>query len=336
MREAAFWEREREDRVRCTLCFHGCVLPEGGRGFCGVRVNRGGTLYTLVDDNVVSLSLDPVEKKPLYHFLPGTPTLSMGTMGCNFACAFCQNHRISRQAADSGRMDPGTAVTPGSLTDFALSRGVPSLSFTYNEPTVFWELLAPTAELAAARGLRSIMVTNGAMSAACLQTLAKTIHAANVDLKAWNPAFYRDVCRGRRDTVLDNLRAMRAMGWWLEVTTLVIPGLNDAETELRAIAAFIRDDLGADTPWHVSAFFPTYRMQDRPPTPPATIRTACRLGREEGLHFVYGGNVRDDSDARTCCPSCGAVCMTRRGFMLLSHHNGVCPACGHVLPGVWA
>ncbi len=322
--------------MRCGLCFRGCLLPEGGRGFCGVRVNRGGELRTLVGDSVVSLALDPVEKKPLYHFLPGTLTLSMGTMGCNFACAFCQNHRISRQAADGGRLEPGTPVTPESLTSFALSRGVPSLSFTYNEPTVCWELMAPTAALAAERGLRTVMVTNGAMSAACLRTLEKTVHAANVDLKAWNPAFYRDVCRGSRDAVLDSLRAMRSFGWWLEVTTLVIPGLNDGEAELRAIAAFIRDDLGPDTPWHVSAFFPTYRMTDRPPTDPAAVHAACLAGRDEGLRFVYGGNVRADDDARTLCPHCGAVCMRRSGFRLLEHHDGVCPACGRALPGVWS
>ncbi len=336
MREADFWKKEEEGRVRCLLCFRRCLVPMGRTGFCGVRVNLGGVLHTLVSDNVVSLALDPVEKKPLYHFLPGTVTLSMGTAGCNFACRFCQNYRISRHAADRGHFEEVTRVTPEGLADFALSRNVPSLSFTYNEPTVFYELLAPVARLATAHGLRTVLVSNGAMSASCLASLEGIVSAANIDLKAWNPSFYRDVCSGERDVVLENLRAMRAMGWWLEVTTLLIPGANDSEEEIRHIAAFIRDDLGADTPWHVSAFFPTYKMLDRPPTSPAAVREACRIGRAEGLNHVYGGNVRSNRDAKTLCPSCGTVCVMREGFNAQNAFDGICPGCGQTLAGIWA
>lgn len=335
MREAAFWENDGGSRVRCRLCFHECSVAEGAAGFCGVRRNEGGRLVTLVDDNVVSLSLDPVEKKPLFHFLPGTGTLSLGTLGCNFACSFCQNFRISRQPADTGRFRAGSQVTPESLTACAVSRGIRSISFTYNEPTVFYELLAPTADLALERGLRTVMVTNGGMSERCLQALSGRVTAANVDLKSWNPDFYRKICSGRRDVVLENLRAMRSFGWWLEVTTLLIPGLNDSEAELRAIAGFIRDELGAGTPWHVSAFFPTYRMLDRPATPPETVHQACVWGREEGLNFVYGGNVSRSEDERTLCPSCGALCIARRGYRLLNGFDGACPKCGETLPGIW-
>ena len=267
MREALFWERANTAdgasvdaaqgrAVRCTLCFHRCLVKEGAAGFCGVRVNREGTLFTLVDDEVASLALDPVEKKPLFHFLPGTATLSLGTLGCNFACKFCQNSRISRMPADTGRFARGTRVTPKALADLAVREGAPSISCTYNEPTVFYELVKGIGESAAEKGLKVILVTNGAMAREPLLCLKGLVHAANVDLKSFNPAFYRDVCAGSLKTVLDNLVLMKEMGLWLEVTTLVIPGLNDSDEELREIAAFIRDNLGASTPWHVSAFFP--------------------------------------------------------------------------------
>lgn len=347
MREALFWERANTAdgasvdaaqgrAVRCTLCFHRCLVKEGAAGFCGVRVNREGTLFTLVDEEVASLALDPVEKKPLFHFLPGTATLSLGTLGCNFACKFCQNSRISRMPADTGRFARGTRVTPKALADLAVREGAPSISCTYNEPTVFYELVKGIGESAAEKGLKVILVTNGAMAREPLLCLKGLVHAANVDLKSFNPAFYRDVCAGSLKTVLDNLVLMKEMGLWLEVTTLVIPGLNDSDEELREIAAFIRDNLGASTPWHVSAFFPCYQMQDMPRTPPSTIHRACEIGRAEGLHYVYGGNVANREDEATYCPHCHALCMERSGFRVLTPCTGICPFCGTALAGVWA
>ena len=335
MKEAAFWDAEADGTVRCRLCFHGCTIPEGRCGFCGVRLNRQGRLVTLVDDNVVSLSLDPVEKKPLYHFLPGTGTLSMGTYGCNFACRFCQNYGISRVVSDTGRFQAGQKVTPKALVDCALANGIKSLSFTYNEPTIFYELLYPTAKLARENNLKTIMVTNGAMSEECLQSLMPVVSAANVDLKAWSRDFYRKVCAGDRDVVLKNLQGMRRAGWWLEVTTLLIPGLNDSEEDLKATACFIRDELGADTPWHVSAYFPTYKMLDRPAITPAAVEAACRLGKDAGLNYVYAGNVASAEYDATYCPSCHAVCSVRQGFKVLASCSGRCPECGAEIAGVW-
>lgn len=351
MREAAFWERCQKDEragqeeapgrekgasVRCTLCFHSCLIAEGRAGFCGVRVNKNGTLFTLVSDNVASMGLDPVEKKPLFHFLPATQTLSLGTYGCNFACTFCQNSRISRSPADTGRFHKGQPVTAQSIVDFARRRCIPSISCTYNEPTVFYELVRDIALQAQEAGIRIILVSNGAMSPQALASLNGLVHAANIDLKAFRRDFYSRICSGSLSAVLDNLVRMKAMGIWLEVTTLVIPGLNDSVQELTDIASFIRDSLGADTPWHVSAFFPCYRMQDRMPTPPALIHKACELGRGCGLHYVYGGNVAHAGDEATFCPSCHALCIRRAGFRVLSSCSGVCPECGTPLAGVWA
>ncbi len=335
MKEAAFWEPMADNSVRCTLCFHACRIANGQAGFCGVRLNRAGRLVTLVDDNVVSLSLDPIEKKPLFHFLPGSGTLSLGTYGCNFSCLFCQNYGISRAVSDTGRFQAGQHVTPEALCDYALAHGIKSISFTYNEPTVFYELLHPAACLARDKGLRTIMVTNGSMSSSCLASLAPVVSAANVDLKSWNKEFYAKICHGSRDVVLENLKSMKKAGWWLEITTLLIPGLNDSEQELRSIAAFIRDELGPETPWHVSAFFPTYRMTDRPATPPETVAQACRYGREEGLFFVYGGNVASSENETTLCPHCHAACTIRRGFRVLSTSLGHCPECGTPIAGIW-
>ena len=336
MREALFWERAGDDLdVRCTLCFHKCLVKPGKAGFCGVRVNREGTLCTLVDDNVASLALDPVEKKPLFHFLPGTATLSLGTLGCNFACKFCQNSQISRLPADTGRFRKGTVVDARSLVELALRKGVPSISCTYNEPTVFYELVRDIGERAAEAGLRVVLVTNGSMAREPLLKLKGLVHAANVDLKSFSPNFYRNVCSGSLTSVLDNLVTMKEMGIWLEVTTLVIPGLNDSDRELGQIAAFIRDNLGSDTPWHVSAFFPCYQMLDRPRTDPATIHRACETGRAAGLEYVYGGNVANRRDEFTFCPRCHALCVQRAGFAVLSSCDGTCPSCGAPLAGVW-
>lgn len=326
-----------ESPVRCTLCFRRCVLKDGQAGFCGVRVNRGGTLFTLVDDNVVSMGLDPVEKKPLYHFLPTTRTLSIGTYGCNFACRFCQNSRISRSVADTGRFTRGRTLTARGLVAAALREKAPSVSCTYNEPTVFYELMCDVADAALASGLRVIMVSNGGMSPEALAGLRGRVHAANIDLKAFNQKFYGDICSGSLKVVLENLQRLKDMDVWLEVTTLVIPGLNDSDEELGSLARFIREKLDADTPWHVSAFHPSYAMLDRPPTPPATVHHACEIGRAEGLHYVYGGNVLSTADGATRCPSCGKACLERIQFRVLTPRpfDGVCPSCGAKIAGVW-
>ncbi len=337
--EAILWERadsRTAGTVRCLACRHGCLVPPGGLGFCGVRQNRDGSLYSLVSDGLVSAHADPVEKKPLYHYLPGTRTFSFGTEGCNFRCAFCQNAEISQHPRLSGHIRQ-QAVTPEALVQATLAQHCASVAFTYTEPTVFIELLCATARNALASGLGTIMVSNGYQSPEALRTLAPLIQAANIDLKSMNPEFYRDRCHAALPPVLDNLRRMLDLGWWLEITTLIIPGLNDSPEELASLAEFIARELGPQVPWHVSAFHPAFAMSRHPATTPECIDLACRIGREAGLHFVYPGNVppeRLSASRSSFCPACGALCV-ERDRAVPAGFSGVCPSCGTRLPGIW-
>lgn len=341
--EARLWATLKDGTVQCRLCSHFCAIAAGARGKCGVRENRSGSLRTLVYALPAAVNVDPVEKKPLYHFLPGTRTFSLGTMGCNMACAFCQNATLS-QPPRLGHPVRGTSAQPADLVSAALDSGCRSLSYTYSEPTVFFELVEDTARLAMAKGLRNILVTNGFMSTDCLEALGPSpqngpglIQAANVDLKAFSEAFYADVCGARLAPVLQNLRHMRALGWWLEVTTLVIPGANDSPAELSELAAWIAANLGPDTPWHLSRFHPDHRMLDRPPTPPETLLAARALGRAAGLRHVYIGNLSGPGLGDTLCPACQAPAVTRSGFSADSSglSRGRCASCGAPLAGVW-
>ncbi|WP_035064168.1 AmmeMemoRadiSam system radical SAM enzyme [Nitratidesulfovibrio termitidis] len=349
-------------RVQCRLCSHYCIIPGGGTGRCGVRVNRPdmpepdtarpdtsglgtsgpgvahgnvpvGRLFTLVGDNVAAVNLDPVEKKPLFHFMPGTLTWSFGTMGCNLACSFCQNWSLSRPPAEEGVVR-GQRVTPAKLVAEAKASGAASVSFTYSEPTIFFELMSDTADAARAAGLATIMVSNGFQSPECLAELEHRIDAANIDLKAFTEHFYASQCGARLKPVLHTLRTIARMGWWLEVTTLLIPGLNDAPDELRDMARFIRDELGPDVPWHLSRFHPAYQLTDRPPTPPATLERAWEIGQTEGLRFVYLGNMPGHPAESTHCPACGALFARREGFHTHLPASSRCARCGAAMPGV--
>lgn len=342
---ARLWKPLKDGAVQCRLCSHFCVVAPGGRGQCGVRENRpadgGGEFVTLVYGLPAAVNVDPVEKKPLYHFLPGTRTFSFGTMGCNMACAFCQNASLS-QPPRLGRRVTGHHAGPAELVDAALESGSKSISYTYSEPTIFFELVEDTAKLARARGLKNILVTNGFMSAECLDACgpAETglIQAANVDLKAFGEDFYRERCGAALAPVLKNLKHMHGLGWWLEVTTLLIPGLNDGADELKALAGFIASELGPDTPWHISRFHPDYRLLDRPVTPHESLLAARDIGRAAGLRFVYVGNASGPGFGDTLCPSCGKTVIRREGFRCAPFgvQGGTCLECGQGLPGVWA
>ncbi|MGE4554390.1 MAG: AmmeMemoRadiSam system radical SAM enzyme [Desulfovibrionaceae bacterium] len=336
MHEASLYQRLDQNRVQCRLCSHFCRIEDNETGKCGVRKNEGGVLHTLVYDRVAAVNLDPVEKKPLYHFLPGTFTFSFGAMGCNLGCAFCQNDTLS-QPPRQGRRVAGQHATPEQLVEAARMRGAQSVSYTYSEPTVFFELVRDTADLAHAAGLKNILVSNGFMSPQCLEELRGRIDAANIDLKAFTEDFYRDLCQARLEPVLHNLKAIKQMGWWLEVTTLVIPGRNDSDEELGHIAAFVANELGADTPWHISRFHPCYRLTDAPPTPAATLERAHAVGKAAGLQFVYVGNAPGHPANNTYCPVCGKLVLGRAGFRVdpEARLDGVCPHCGHRLAGVW-
>ncbi|MDR3640963.1 MAG: AmmeMemoRadiSam system radical SAM enzyme [Humidesulfovibrio sp.] len=345
-REARFWKPLAPGKagqgasVQCRLCNHFCSIPDGGRGICAVRQNQAGTLYTLVYGLPAAISVDPVEKKPLYHFLPGTRIFSFGTMGCNLSCSFCQNAQLS-QSPRLGQPIRGHNLTPEALVSAALDSGSKSIAYTYSEPTVFLELVEDTALLARARGLKNVLVTNGFMSPESLDALGPAdtgpIQAANVDLKAFTEAFYKDQCGARLAPVLKNLKHMRELGWWLELTTLLIPGLNDGPDELAELAAFIVRELGPDTPWHLSRFHPEYRLLDRPVTPTETLTMARDVGHAAGLRYVYIGNASGPGFGDTRCGSCGEVVLERDGFAVRgSLPEGRCGSCGAILPGVWA
>lgn len=332
---AQFWQAAGDGRVRCDLCRFHCLIGDGLRGRCGVRENRGGVLYTLVYGKVAAENLDPIEKKPLYHFYPGSQSLSVATVGCNFHCLHCQNHQLSQWPHQRPGI-PGTLISPQEVVNHALSCGAASLSYTYTEPTIYFEFAYDTAVLARAAGLKNVFVTNGYTTTAALEAMAPYLDAANVDLKGFSASAYREVTGAALEGVLDCLRDYRRLGIWLEVTTLVIPGHNDSEEELGQIAAFIAGGLGRDVPWHLSAFYPTYKMHDRPPTPVASLHLATDAGRDAGLEYVYLGNVDEPGSSDTLCPGCGVIVIRRNRLQYVESTliDGHCPTCRATIAGV--
>ena len=331
---AKLFETKEDNRVKCLVCSHACDLPEGGTGKCGVRVNHRGQMISLVEDAVTAVQMDPVEKKPLYHFLPGTRTFSLGSAGCNFHCRFCQNSSIAH--VNPHTTLSGRRLTPETLTRLAKDNKAPSISFTYNEPTVFFELMYNTAGLAKANGLKTIMVSNGFMSPEFLHSMAKRIDAANIDLKGFTNEFYAKYCGGKLQPVLDNLKRIKDLGWWLEVTTLLIPRVNDSEEETGKIAEFIAKELGTDTPWHISAFHGAAEMINHPSTSIETLERTWRAGSDAGLKHVYIGNVVSAVGAHTFCPECGAKLIERKGYRTRKMFKGdECSQCGAKIAGVW-
>jgi pyruvate formate lyase activating enzyme len=312
------------------LCPRACRIADGDRGWCGTRVNRGGTLFADVYGRPAAVRVDPIEKKPLHHFLPGSSILSIGTVGCNLDCAWCQNCGLSRAHPDDVAASP---LPPGDVAALARRHGCASVAFTYNEPTVFAEYAADAADAAHAAGLKTVAVTNGYIAPEACRDLYRRIDAANVDLKSFRDATYRRFTGGTLAPVLDALTCMKALGTWIEVTTLVVPGINDDPAELAEGAAWIREHLGPDTPLHLSAFHPDHRMHDRPRTPAAALQRARDIASDAGLRFVYLGNVAGvDDDTR--CPGCDRVVIARSGFAarVLLDARGCCRGCGAALP----
>lgn len=334
MREAMFYTLENDNRVRCGLCRFRCLIADGSRGICAVRENRKGTLYSLVYGKVCAENVDPIEKKPLFHVMPGSTSFSIATVGCNFRCRHCQNYSIS-QVPPNARI-AGEDQTPDMVVRNALASHCRSISYTYTEPTMFFEFAYDTARLARAAGLANIFVTNGYISGEALATIAPWLDAANIDLKGFSEDFYRDVVHARLSEVLDSIMEYRRQGIWIELTTLIIPGLNDSERELQGIASFIVNNLGADTPWHVSQFHPTYQLTDRSCTPPETLRRAVDIGLTAGLRYVYEGNVPGRGGENTTCPACSSLLIERYGYIIIANRtrNGACPECGAVIAGI--
>ena len=334
MKEAMFYEREDDNRVRCGLCRFFCLISDGARGICGVRENRGGTLYSLVYGKLCAEHVDPIEKKPLFHVMPGSTSYSIATQGCNFHCRHCQNYSISQVERNTSIQ--GREQTPHETVQMAMENGCDSISYTYTEPTIFYEFAYDAARLAREAGLKNIFVTNGYISKEALATIAPFLDAANIDLKGFSEGFYRDIIHARLSEVLDSIIEYRKQGIWLELTTLIIPGLNDSDSELKGIAEFIVTNLGVDTPWHVSQFYPTHKLIDRPRTPVATLRRARDIGIAAGLHYVYEGNVPGEGGENTYCPSCSSLLIKRYGYAIETNNisSGTCPDCSAAIAGI--
>jgi len=333
--EARLYRAGSDRRTLCALCAHRCDIAPGKFGVCGVRENRDGRLVTHVYGEVIAAHVDPIEKKPFFHFLPGTTSFSIATVGCNFRCPFCQNWQIS-QASPKGRSaGRAEALPPADIVRIALANGCRSISYTYTEPTVFFEYAYDTAKLARDAGLANNFVTNGFMTAEALETIQPYLDAANVDLKAFRDETYKKQCKGRLEPVLDSIRLMRRLGIWVEVTTLVVPALNDSDAELDDIARFIAG-VDRDIPWHISRFHPDYQYTDAGPTPIETLRRAFAIGQRAGLRYVYIGNVSGVGDA-TLCPHCLRPLVQRRGFDVESNRlrDGACPYCRTKIAGIF-
>ncbi len=334
MTQARLSRVQESGTVKCLACAHGCVVAEGRAGICGVRRTVKGKLQSLVYGLPASVALDPIEKKPLYHFLPGSTTLSLGTFGCNFTCAFCQNYELSQARDIDDELSRLSVLDPEAVVQLALRQGASSIACTYNEPAVWAEYALDIAVQARKAGLRTVFVSNGFYSRELLDEALPLIDAYNIDLKSFSDDFYRRVCGGRLQPVLDAIWAIHDTGAWEEITSLIIPGLNDSEPELRAMAHFVAS-IDPAMPWHVSRFFPMYHMQDTPITPTVSIETAVRVGHEEGLLHVYSGNIPDHDEASdTICPQCGATVVERHGYRVEARTGLTCPACGTHIKGV--
>jgi pyruvate formate lyase activating enzyme len=335
MKEAMFYRQEKGKTVRCFLCNHHCHIKHDHRGLCGVRENRDGKLFSLVYGKLVSEHIDPVEKKPMFHLLPGSRSYSISTVGCNFRCAHCQNYQISQYQHTHPDI-PGQDRTPADIVNAAQQTGCESISYTYVEPTIFYEFAYECAILARERGIKNIFVSNGYMTEEVTRHLAPVLDGINIDIKAFTEKFYHEVCKAKLKPVLDTVRLMRDLGVWVEATTLVIPGWNDSREELQGVARFIKE-VDPAMPWHVSAFYPTYKMLDRPPTPLASIRMAREIGLAEGLRFVYVGNVPGENGENTSCPGCHAELINRFGYRttVVNLDHGRCGICQEEIAGVW-
>jgi pyruvate formate lyase activating enzyme len=335
LKEAMLWRASGEGGVECYLCNHHCRIADSKFGICGMRENRQGKLYTHAYGELIAAHVDPIEKKPLYHFLPGTTSFSVATMGCNFKCSFCQNWQISQTSMRDGGPVEGYRMRPEDVVEAALERHCRSISYTYTEPTIFFEYAYDISRLARHAGLANIFVTNGFMTTEALEVIAPYLDAANVDLKSFSENSYRTVCKGRLGPVLESIRFMKKLGIWIEITTLIVPGMNDGQEELDNIACFIAG-VDPDIPWHVSRFHPDYRMMDTGATPLEGLRKALSAGEKAGLRYIYLGNVVGES-AETLCPGCRNVVIRRRGFWLERNdlRDTQCPRCGTRIAGVF-
>jgi pyruvate formate lyase activating enzyme len=334
LHEAQWWEREPGGRIHCYLCPRHCHIGEGQGGFCFIRVNRGGKLYSLGYGAPAALQIDPIEKKPLNHFLPGTRVFSMGTAGCNMGCFFCQNWDISKSKQDQVN---ARDVPPETVPELARSYGCESIAFTYNEPTIWGEYIIDICRAAKSSGLKTVMVSNGYITREAFHDIYDYIDAANIDLKAFTENFYGKITLTHMQPVLDTLLLLKTeTPVWFEITNLMIPTLNDDPEETRKLAGWILENLGPDIPLHFTAFHPDFKLQNKPPTPPETLHRARSIAIEAGLHYVYEGNIVTEASS-TFCPQCNLRVIRRSWHKVEANllKDGKCPQCSCVIPGVW-
>ena len=333
VKEAVLYEKGEDRKVHCFLCSHHCTIPDGKVGICQVRENTGGVLYTHAYGELIAQNIDPIEKKPLYHFFPGSASYSIATLGCNFQCGFCQNWQISQAKEARGLGVRSQFVAPEDLVRKATSSGTKSISYTYTEPTIFFEYAYDTSRLAEDKGLVNVFVTNGFMTEEMIRMAHPYLDAANIDLKSFNDEYYRRLCKGKRDPVLRSIELMKRLDIWVEVTTLVVPGENDSANEFEQIASFLAG-VDKSIPWHISRFYPQYKMEHVDPTSMKTLSQAHTIGKQAGLRYVYLGNVGEGNN--TYCYSCNKLLIERRGFSIHKYHikEGRCPDCHTPVDGV--
>lgn len=332
--EARYYEKLTGGEVRCLLCPTMCRVAPGSRGACGVRENRGGTYYSLVYGRPCAIHLDPIEKKPFFHFLPGTQALSLATVGCNLTCKFCQNWQISQSRPEEVQID---YTAPEGIVLEAARSGAQSIAYTYGEPIVFIEYVQDIAARGRSKGLSSVVVSNGYLAEQPLSDLCSVVDAIKVDLKSFTDDYYRKICGAALRPVLDTIVRIRRSGVWLELVYLMVPTLNDDPGEVREMARWLRVNVGSDIPLHFSRFYPQYRLRDLPPTPVPSLERAYDICREEGLDYVYIGNVPGHRAEHTYCPSCSEVVIRRRGYRVsaIDITGGLCRFCGRAIPGIW-
>ena len=329
-----FYEKLDRKMAKCNLCSHHCGIVDSKRGICGVRENHGGTLYTLVYGRVAAMAIDPIEKKPLFNFYPGSSAYSIATVGCNFRCLNCQNYDVSQSPKPQRRII-GEYTSPEEIVEAAKENGCRSIAYTYSEPTIFFEYACDIAKLASKEGIKNVFVTNGYITEEALKTIKPYLDAANIDLKSFSDEFHQKVCGARLQPVLDSIKLHKELGIWIEITTLVIPTLNDSRENLKKIAEFIKD-LDAGIPWHVSRFYPNYKLMNLLPTPAETLRMAREIGLETGLRYVYQGNILGEGET-TYCYNCGEPLVNRYGYYITKNSikDSRCPRCGTKIDGVW-
>ncbi len=332
---ARHYEKLGGKRVKCTLCPKDCVVGDRERGFCGVRENRDGTYYTLVWGQVAARNIDPIEKKPLFHFLPGKAAYSVATAGCNMDCKDCQNWDISQSRPE--QLDDVVHLPPKDLVADARERRIPVIAYTYSEPVVFYEYMIETAAEGRKQGVRSVMISNGYIHKEPMTALCKHLDAVKIDLKGFDEGFYEKYCVGTLQPVLDTIQLVKRLGVWLEIVYLVVPALNDDAGRITEMCRWLRKTLGTDVPLHFTRFVPQYQMKNLPPTPYATLEKCHRIARREGHNFVYIGNVTGNETESTVCPACRNVVVGRYGYRITAYNlkDGKCRSCGRALPGVW-